>query len=272
MLTDERIDVIFTQMDGYILELANDPNALGPSYFQDIIATCRNYLNRVSLVISELNREKLTVSSELRRLESSYAVEYDNLLANDERVKALASIDDRKATVGFLLKDQKLQINDLKDRMHALDAVSKVVAHRNKELHSTMTAIKDQRRLMQTEIATGAFYGDERVPKAQRPPREPNSGMGLDNGDDDFSVEELEAMLSDSKPEGDSNSKETPQEENLNSEVTAPEEEAPSEDAEVIKFIESSGEEETQKTPPVVGGEKGDSEDIGDMLSMLEGL
>lgn len=166
MLTEARVDEIFAEMNGYILELASEPGMLGPQYFQDIIAKCRGYLNQVSLVLSELSREKLEVSSELRKQEALYSLEYDNLLANDITVKALANIEDRKSTVGYLLRQQRRDINGLKDRMHALDSVYKVVGHRNRELHATMNAIKDQKRLMVVELSTGAYYGDERVPKS----------------------------------------------------------------------------------------------------------
>jgi len=194
MLTEQRVDEIFKEMDGYVLELANEPGMLGPQYFQDIIATCRGHLNKVSLVVSELNREKLSVSGELRRLEAVYALEYDNLLSNDSRVKALASIEDRKATVGFILRDQRVRMNELKDRMHSLEAVSKLVAYRNRELHATMTAIKDQRRLMQTELSTGAFYGDERAFKGQL--REDN-GLAFD---EELSAADLEDLISEPDP------------------------------------------------------------------------
>jgi len=195
MLTEQRVDEIFKEMDGYVLELASEPGMLGPQYFQDIIATCRRYLNNVSLVVSELNREKLSVSGELRRLEAVYALESDNLLSNDPRVKALASIEDRKATVGFILRDQRVRMNELKDRMHSLDAVGKLVAYRNRELHATMTAIKDQRRLMQTELATGAFYGDERSFKG-----EVREGNGL-AFNDELSAADLEDLISEPDPE-----------------------------------------------------------------------
>lgn len=165
MLTVERIDSIFTEMEGYVIDLVPDPTSLGPQYFRDQIAVCRNYLNRVSLVASELDRERLAVSSELHRLEALFALEYDSLLANDPRVKSLSNIEDRKATVGFILRDQRTAINVLKDRLHAVEAVYKVVTLRNRDLTSTMTAIKDQKRAMQSEIRSGAFYGDERIPE-----------------------------------------------------------------------------------------------------------
>lgn len=191
MLTEERVDAIFKEMDSYVLELAHEPGMLGPQYFQDIIAKCRGYLNKVSLVISELNREKLETSSELRRLEAVYSLEYDNLLANDPHVKQLANIEDRKSTVGFRLRQQRREINELKDRLHAVDSVYKVVTHRNRELHATMNAIKDQRRLMVTELATGAFYGDERIPRHLRPVSEPTGNMMLD----EITEEDISSLL-----------------------------------------------------------------------------
>jgi len=188
-ISEERIDAIFAAMNGYVLELKNDPGALGPQYFQDIIATCRNFQNRVSLVSTEINRDRLTVSGQLRGFEAAYALAYDDLMANDAQVKVLANVEDRKATASYLLRDQKKVINELKDQMHILDSVYKVISHRNRELHATMLAIKDQRRLMQTELATGAFYGDERS-KGQ-----PDSGMD---------EAELAALLADNTPEQES--------------------------------------------------------------------
>lgn len=198
MLTKQRVDDIFKEMDVYVLELANDPTALGPHYFQDIIATCRNYLNKVSLIVTEINRERLAVSAELRKLEAVYALEHDDLLANNERVRYLASVEDRKATVNFLLRDQQKQINDLKDQMHQLDAVYKVVSYRNRELHATMAAIKDQRRLVKIEVDSGSFYGDERVPRGYR---SPSGAMDVEDIED-LSEAELAEMVSGSEEEG----------------------------------------------------------------------
>jgi hypothetical protein len=130
MLTEERVDAIFKEMDGYVLELVPDPTSLGPQYFRDHIAVCRNFLNRVGLVLNELNRERLLVSGELRRLEALYALDYDNLLTNEPEIKNLDSIEDRKSAVGYRLREQRTAINEFKARMHSLDSVYKVVSYR----------------------------------------------------------------------------------------------------------------------------------------------
>ena len=189
MITAERVEKIFADMNSFTLELASEASALGPQYFQDMIATCRNYLNRVSLITSELNQVKLTLSSSLRALEAAYDMDFNDKLANDDHVRKLASIDDRKSTVEYMLRTQKQELTKLRSDLHTLDSVYKVVTHRSRELHATMNAIKDQRRLMQTEISSGAMYGDERT-----------KGKPIYTGDldlDGLDTEEIEAALED---------------------------------------------------------------------------
>ena len=199
MLTEERVDEIFKEMDGYVLELDPDPTALGPQYFRDKIAVCRNYLNAVGLVQSKLNHERLCVSSELRRQEAAYAMDFDSLLTNEPSVKNLDSIEDRKAAAGFRLRSQRSAINELKQQAHVLESVYKVVSFRNRELHATMTAIKDQSKMMNAEIRSGSFYGDERTDRTESE-RERSGGTIVT---DDVSAEELAALMSDSTPPSD---------------------------------------------------------------------
>jgi hypothetical protein len=287
MLTQERIDAIFEEMDGYTLELASEPSMLGPQYFQDIIAKCRGHLNKVSLVISELNRDKLATSSELRKSEALYELEYDNLIANDEQVKRLANIEDRRSTANYLLRTLRQKINTLKDSMHALESVYKVVSHRNRELHATMNAIKDQRRLVTTEISTGAFYGDERVPRSQREPREPIGNMMAVN--DAMSEVELEALMSDvstETPETPATTATSEPDPETSAVVAAPpapepivQEKAPvaehkpttevpggSLEEDIVRFLESPTETPTQA---VVVGQKSDADEFEDLFASL---
>lgn len=193
MLTEERVDAIFKEMDGYVLELVPDPTSLGPQYFRDHIAVCRNYLNRVGQVLNELSRERLAVSGDLRKQEATYAMDFDNLLTNEPSIKNLDSIEDRKAASGFRLREQRVSVYTLKEQMHILDSVHKVVAYRNRELHATMTAIKDQSKLMNAEIRSGSFYGDERTDSSDRGAIRNARSMALE----DISAEELASMMSD---------------------------------------------------------------------------
>lgn len=201
MTDPARVEKIFKQMEGYVLTLESDPSAMGSAYFVDLIAECRNYLNNASLVTSELNRERLQLSSDIRRLEALYQLDYDNLLATDEDVRKLAAIEDRKSTVQHMLRVQKQEIDATKEQLHVAEAVGKVVALRTKELNATMTAIRDQKRLMQTDIQSGAMYGDERTPKNLRH-HEASGAMATD----DIGAEELDALIAaemDDEPKAD---------------------------------------------------------------------
>ncbi len=189
MINDTRRDAVYEEMNRYVLELG-DPAQYGPRYYIDKIAICRNYLNSVSLVISELSREKLIYTSELRKLEAIYDLESARLLATDEHVRRLANIKDRESTIVHLLRDKRQRIDFLKDQLLTIDALVKYVSHRNRELNSTMDAIKNQRRFMQIEVQTGAFYGDERVPDHE-------IGMGPAGVSMDFNEKELRETMAD---------------------------------------------------------------------------
>lgn len=188
MITDTRRDQIFEEMNGYILKL--DPLASSPRYFIDKIAVCRNYLNSVSLVLSELQREKLVTSSELHKLQAILELESARLLSTDEQVRRLANIKDRESMVAHILRERRQRIDFLKDQLQAIDGIMKHVSLRNRELHATMDAIKNQRRFMHIEVQTGAFYGDERTPE-----HEGSVGMGTAGTSGDFSEDQLKALL-----------------------------------------------------------------------------
>ncbi len=188
MINDTRRDAIFDEMNGYILSL--DPSATGPRYFIDKIAICRNYLNNVSLVLSELQRDKLVTSSELNKLQAVIELEGASILATDVHVQRLANIKDRESMVAHMLRDKRARIDFLKDQIHSIDGIMKHVSLRNRELHATMDAIKNQRRFMQIEVSTGSFYGDERLPDHER-----TVGMGFGGTTGDFGEGEIRALI-----------------------------------------------------------------------------
>lgn len=163
MLTVQRIQDIYTELERFVIQLDPDPRARGTAYLQDLIATCRNYLNDLDRILREIHSETHNVSRQLRLAETAFQLESDSLLANDERVKRLPSIEDRKATVGVLLRTQRVEIERLKTENQDLGMVDKMVRHQHKQLTATMSDIKLQRSIIDAEIRTGAMYGDERI-------------------------------------------------------------------------------------------------------------
>lgn len=158
----DRIKAIYEELERYVVQLHPDPRTLGPSYLTDLIATTRNYLNAVSRVQLEVHQEKQNLSRSIRAQEAAYQVSASDLLANDERVRRLPSIEDRKATVAVFLRSENQALEALKASLQDIEFVDKAVRHRHKELTATMSEIKLQRSLIRDEIDTGAMYGDER--------------------------------------------------------------------------------------------------------------
>lgn len=197
MIDDKRIEAIYAEIDRYIIATdMSEARALGPTYLADQMATCRNYLNFVSLLFTELSRAKWEVGSELRVAQDTYKLEYDERLATDEHIKRLANIEDRKSTVAYGLRLKEKEINRLKAVQSSIEQALKVVVHRSRELHSTMDILKEQRRLMDSETKTGAFYGDERTGRAKKGKLEHSEPQGPMKVDDDITGDELDAILS----------------------------------------------------------------------------
>lgn len=156
-----RVKAIYDEINTLVIELEADPVTLGTQYLNNLIACCRNYLNRCSSILLEVSREKRDVAARLRAEEAAYQVSFDELLATDERVRVLPNIEDRRSTINVFLRDQRNSIEALKRELQDLEYVEKAVRHRHNELKSTNTDIKMQRQMVRDELDTGAFYGDE---------------------------------------------------------------------------------------------------------------
>lgn len=159
----ERVEQIYSALEKYEIELDPDPQTRGPKYLQGVIAMGRNYMNAVSQLLLEVHREKQTLARDLRAREAAFQASFDHMLANDERVRRLPNIEDRKSTCRIYLRDDIQAIEGLKAQIGDVEYVEKAIRHRHRELVSTMNEIKLQKGLIQAEIGTGAFYGDERV-------------------------------------------------------------------------------------------------------------
>lgn len=184
----ERVEAIYGELDVLVVELAKDPGALGPQYLQDLISKTRGFLNKTSLFLSEVHREHFVLERELVALEAAYEISSDQLLANDNRVTRLPNIDDRKAMINLILRDERVAILKFKTQIRELTFVEKVIKHRHKELDNTMGAVRMQKSLMDTEVRTGSYYGDENEVSRNRGPRP---------AVDDIDEDELAKLLGD---------------------------------------------------------------------------
>jgi hypothetical protein len=115
----------------------------------------------VSAYHQEVHREKHRLESQKETLETAFRVASDELLASDRRVTGLPAIEDRTAMINLILRDERREIEKLGQDIRSLGHVEKAIRLRSRELEGTMTAIRTQKALIDMELRTGSFYGDE---------------------------------------------------------------------------------------------------------------
>jgi len=162
-LNPKRVEEIYDRLPQLVVELDPNPADRGPAYLQDLISKVRGYLNEVSVYIQEVIRVKNGLESELEALNSSFEIASNELMATDTRVSGLPAVQDRLAMINVILRTDYQTILDKRREVNEVGYVEKAVRHRHRELEQTMSAIRLQRSLLQTDIRTGAFYGDENI-------------------------------------------------------------------------------------------------------------
>lgn len=160
-MNPERMEAIYNELSTLVVELDSDPATKGTAYLQDLISKTRGFLNRTSFFLHEVHRERHAVERHLDAQEAAYEVASDELLASDNRVTRLPNIEDRRSMINLLLREERTKILDLKRQIKELGFVEKAIRHRHKELDNTMSSIRMQKSLVDTELRTGAYYGDE---------------------------------------------------------------------------------------------------------------
>lgn len=186
----ERVKEIYDSLEKLVITLDSDPSARGYKYLQDLIACTRGYLNETSFYLSEVLRERHRLELDLQTEESAFEIRSDELLASDARVSRLPNIDDRKAMINVILGDDRRKIQALKRDLKNLGHVEKVIRHRHKELENSMSAIRLQRSLVETEARTGSYYGDES-----------EASRGKPNSHPEFDDDELKSLFDDATKE-----------------------------------------------------------------------
>lgn len=156
-----RVEQIYDEIFTMGIELEPDPTVLGPRYLNGVISTCRNFLNRVTSILLEIQREKRGVANALAAEKAGYQVALSQLLAENQAIKAAPNIKDREAQANVLLNDRVVRINALEHQVLDLDTIEKAVKLRHQELVRTSDNIKTQRSLLIADRVSGAGYGDE---------------------------------------------------------------------------------------------------------------
>lgn len=198
-MTPERVEKIYETLIELVIELDPDPASRGPLYLQDLISRVRGYLNQASLLLHDVHRERHLLERRLDAAEAAFQVSHDDLLAEDVRVTRLPNIEDRKAMVSVLLREDRKVITDLKRQIKELGFVEKAVKHRHKELDSTISNIRMQKSLIDVDFRSGSFRGDET-----------DTSRGSSYGRDDIAGDELDRLFGEALTKAEEAPAETP--------------------------------------------------------------
>jgi hypothetical protein len=160
-MDQNRVAEIYDELGQLLVELDPDPASRGPGYLQELVSRTRGYLNRTSVLTQEAHQQHQWLDRDLNAKKTAFQLCSDELLANDKRVTLLPNIDDRKAMINLLLRDDRQEIARLEQAIREVAYVEKAIRHRHKELDNTISAIRMQKSLIESESRTGSFYGDE---------------------------------------------------------------------------------------------------------------
>lgn len=160
-LPDEVIDHIFDRCEDVHIELDPEPIQRGPHYLNEMVAECRNYTTEFQKYKQLTIREKSKIERHLNRKKSEKELRFNDLMSNDERVTSKSSRADREAMANRILQDLNSQINDLESNLTDLKHVESVLESKLRELRDVNRDIRLQKKLIEDEIETGAFWGDD---------------------------------------------------------------------------------------------------------------
>lgn len=180
-MKEEVVDKIFSRCEEIDIQLDKDPIRRGPNYLNKMVAKCRNATTEIQKYKRAILREKQKLQRSLNRKETEKELRFNDLMANDDRVTKRSSKSDREAKANNILSDLNSEIRDLESEITDLEHVEEVVESKLRELRDVNRDIRLQKRLIEDEIDTGSFWGEDNT----------DSGKDVDKSEAEFDMSEL---------------------------------------------------------------------------------
>jgi len=162
-MDDQRVDEVFERIAEMDLELDYDPIERGPKFLNNMVAKCRNFTNEVQRFARECQMYLRTIERELRTLEADFEIQYNDLLSNDPEIISMRGLSraDREALARTKLQEEVERINTLQLALTDAGHVETVIDSKLRELRDVNRDIRLQKQLIQSEIETGAMWGND---------------------------------------------------------------------------------------------------------------
>ena len=185
-MTDEQVAAALMQVSQMTVALDAVPT---PPALQLQIKTVRDYLSTARRHLNKMRQQHRVLSAELSTMESEYELDFIELIATDDEVKAGGSVTDRKALAKWKLKDQVKAIEGKKIEVAGYEASEKMVWETIKDLEGTSIDISRQMKLLRLDEALGGV--------SEGKEGETDGDGDLPNDDEDM----LDALLTYDEPE-----------------------------------------------------------------------
>jgi len=160
------ISYIYDALDEIDLD-SEDPGVLDPSFYREKLSQVRRALMIVQQLYSKAMRAKTSAQTRLTSRQTRYEVLLNSSLENNEDVKMGQSAPERMARATNRLVDLSNAIRESKNEVEAIANAVKVIGTYNKSLTTISADIKQQARLVETELSIFKGKGNTLPPSPE---------------------------------------------------------------------------------------------------------
>lgn len=186
-ITPEATQIIYDEMLAMEVKLDENPLIYGPKRLNEKMAKARNYLTRVQEFYLQVHRVAHTLKAAQRASESVLEVQVMHLIATDPMVRAGSSQKVKEALAYHKLRDEMDEKVALDLAVLDVNMVLEAIKMKKRDLAATITGIRDQIKLCQTEVSLNARWGSQKPPEEIDTEPKPDliaSAMAVDSVDD----------------------------------------------------------------------------------------
>lgn len=168
-ITQEAVDLIFTQLSKMEMGLDENPLSFGPRRLNAKISQARGMLTECEGIFLQVSHQFQMCRSAHRSADVSLDLEKKNLFANDPEVRAGRNYNDRDAMASMKLRDKVEELSNLQAGLQDLETLVVVIRAKRSDLKDIQGRIRDQIKLCQEEIALGGRWGRKLSPGVNVP-------------------------------------------------------------------------------------------------------
>lgn len=152
-MSEQSIDRALNEVSSLGVELEADPTQphLGTKYLQEVLAKCRQHLNRAHIYLQQLRIYEKGIRLKLRERELDLDLKVKGKLADDSVVKLGPSIDDRKALAAAMLLAEHEDLSGLRVVQLSVETSVRLVKSAYDHLNRTSQDIRLQRQLVRDD-------------------------------------------------------------------------------------------------------------------------